>query len=157
MRRLLIIICLSLLVTSQALAVTTLSRLLGTEATWASGSSLGSNSEVLGAVITYANAGYPFAWCNFSVTYSGTPTAGSAALVWFRVSTDGTNYPSVPIAEPPHMVFPFVAGASPQLVSPYVANVPASTTVKLYVRNDGTGLTFTTWSVKCKQETIQSN
>ena len=154
-----LVILLLLLLNAAPLWAASLSRLLGTEATWASGSSLASNSEVLsGAAISYANPGYPAAWCNFSITYTGTPVSGSAALVWFRVATDAVpTYPSIPTAEPPHMTFPFIAGASPQIVSFYVSNVPAGSTVKTYVRNDSTGVTFTTWSLKCKQETLQSN
>jgi len=157
MKRLLVSF-LALLFMASLVCAASLSWLQGPETTWASGSSLTSGSSVLGAVITYGNPGYPVAWCNFAITYSGTPTAGQAALVWFRVSTDnGATYPSVPTAEPPHMIFPFVAGASPQLVTFYVEKIPPGTTVKPYVTNDATGVTFTTWSLKCKQQTLQSS
>lgn len=137
-----------------------------TEDTWHSGgASLASNANVLSNAVVLTNPGYLGAWCILNVpTFSTTVTAGTAVTVWFSVSTDGgTTYPDggsgVTPAGPPDMYFPLRAVSTQQVVGYEVkeGRVPTGA-FKVLIRNEGTGATMnTTWTLKCKTNTLQSN
>jgi len=89
-------------------------------------------------------------------------TMRTSVNAWFLVSTDGdTTYPdgdaSTTPAWPPDMIFPLRAVSTAQVVPFLVRQMPLGS-FKVLIRNDGTGATMnTTWSLKCRTYTLQSN
>ena len=73
--------------------------------------------------------------------YTGTPTAGSALLVWFLKTIDGTNYEDTASARNPDLVIPIGAVASgPQRIIKECW-MPVGTW-KPIAKNSGTGISF---------------
>lgn len=161
MRRVLIALLIWFFLTASAYAAIVTEIQSGTEDTWHSGSAtLASNAQVLSNAVTLTNPGHLKAWCTLTIpSTSTTVTAGTAVVVWFRVSTDGSTYPdgdaSTTPAELPHMTFPLRAVSTAQKVLFRVKEMPVGL-FKVLIRNDGTGATLnTTWSLKCKTDTLQ--
>jgi hypothetical protein len=166
MKRFLVLsLCLCLLHGAAQAATTTFVQQSGTQDTWyLAGATLASNGQIYTpSAVTLTNAGHMFAWCTLSITgFNAVPTAGTAVIVWFRVSTDGgTTYPdgdsgtTVP-AEPPNMIFPLRAANAAQVITFHVDRMPM-TPFKLLIKNDGTGATINTaWSIKCRTYTLQT-
>jgi hypothetical protein len=130
--------------------------------TWHNGTAtLANNTSVVSANVTLTNVGDLSAYCTLTVpTFSGTPAANSAVLVWFQVSTDTTTFPdgsaTITPARMPDMTFPLrTADANQQVVLARVDRMPLGV-FRVLVRNDNTGVTMnTTWSLKCKTHTLQ--
>lgn len=162
MRQLAATLIITLLLLSSAYGATVTEIQSSTEDTWHNGSStLASNAQVLSAAVTLTNPGHLRAWCTLSIpSTSVSVTANTAVVAWFRVSTDGgSTYPdgdaSTTPTELPHMSFPLRAVSTAQKVLFRVKEMPVGF-FKVLIRNDGTGATLnTTWTLKCKTDTLQ--
>jgi hypothetical protein len=142
-------------------AATVTQRQSATQDTWHNGTAtLANNAQVQSGNVTLTNVGDLSAYCTLTVpTLTGAPSANTAVVVWFQVSTDASTFPdggaSVTPAQTPDMVFPLRTVATAQVVTVRVDRIPLGL-FRVLIRNDNTGVTMnTTWSLKCKTYTLQ--
>jgi len=122
---------------------------------------LTNNSLVLSETFSASPAGYMFADCELNIaSTSGTVTAGTTVLGWFKRSVDGTTFEdgstTVTPRRNPDMSFPLDAVNTAQRIIRSDIRMPPGS-FQLLIKNDGTGVSLqgTPWTVKCTLYTPQ--